>query len=594
MGGATNICSDKTGTLTENKMTVVEGVVAQNEFTSVSDLEHMENNVSRLLAQACTLNIEDASIIRTPGKPIEFLGSVTECALLVFAEKLGVNYKEIQASNTPIKKWGFSSSRKRMSTAVRIDGIVRLLCKGAAEMVLAKCQYTLNPDGTVTELSDRARKMYNDKVTETAGKGLRTICLAYRDFVEAPEWEENSDGVGYEEQLVCIGIVGIEDPLRPEVPKSVELCRRAGITVRMVTGDNILTAMKIARDCGILTDGEAMEGPEFSKKTDEEIQEFLPRLQVLARSTPADKFRLVSSLQARGEVVAVTGDGTNDAPALGQADVGLAMGITGTEVAKQAADIIILDDNFASIVKSVMWGRCVYDNIRKFLQFQLTVNVVALIVAFIGAVTDYGTPLTAIQLLWVNLIMDTMAALALGTEKPSLRLLNRKPYGKSGKLITWIMWRNILGHGLFQSAILFAILFAMNEEGMSVLFPGVESGKGFFEHDAPSVHYTMIFNTFVFLQVFNEINSRKVNLQKNVFDGIFTNPIFCSIIVITIVVQVLIVEFGSLAVKTVSLSWDQWLYCVLIGYMTLPYGFLLRLVPVPLEEWEKETEYEEI
>jgi len=171
----------------------------------------------------------------------------------------------------------------------------------------------------------------------------------------------------------------------------------------------------------------------------------------LVRSTPADKFRLVNCLRAAGEVVAVTGDGTNDAPALSAADVGLAMGITGTEVAKQAADIIILDDNFASIVKSVMWGRCVYDNIRKFLQFQLTVNVVALLVAFVGAVTDYGTPLTAIQLLWVNLIMDTMAALALGTEKPSLRLLNRKPYGKSGKLITWIMWRNILGHGLFQS-----------------------------------------------------------------------------------------------------------------------------------------------
>jgi len=269
------------------------------------------------------------------------------------------------------------------------------------------------------------------------------------------------------------------------------------------------------------------------------------------------------------------------------------MGITGTEVAKQAADIIILDDNFASIVKSVMWGRCVYDNIRKFLQFQLTVNVVALIVAFIGAVTNYGTPLTAVQLLWVNLIMDTMAALALGTERPSIRLLYRKPYGKSGKLITGVMWRNILGHGIFQAAVLFAILFAVNADTHeSLMFPGVISGRELMEEDKPSVHYTMVFNTFVFLQVFNEINSRKVNLQKNVFEGMFTNPIFVGIVFATIVVQVLIVQFGGFAIKTVPLEWDQWLYCVLIGYMTLPYGFVLRFLPVPLEEWEKETDYE--
>jgi Ca2+ transporting ATPase len=477
-----------------------------------------------------------------------------------------------------------------MSSVIRVDGTIRLLCKGAAEMVLQKCEYALNPDGTVSPLTSATIKHYSDKIPETAAKGLRCICLAYRDFIEV--WDENNDGVGYEEKFVCVGIVGIEDPLRPEVPHSVALCRRAGITVRMVTGDNILTACKIARDCGILTSGDAMEGPDFSNKTDEEIDEILPRLQVLARSTPADKFRLVNCLRANGEVVAVTGDGTNDAPALSAADVGLAMGITGTQVAKQAADIIILDDNFASIVKSVMWGRCVYDNIRKFLQFQLTVNVVALIVAFIGAVTDYGTPLTAIQLLWVNLIMDTMAALALGTEKPTLRLLNRKPYGKSGKLITWIMLRNIIGHGLFQTAILFAILFAINENDASLLFPGVYSGRTEMAADQPSVHYTMVFNTFVFLQVFNEINSRKVNLQRNVFDGIFTNPIFCGIIVITIIVQVFIIEFGKYAVKTVPLTFDQWLYCVLIGYMTLPFGFLLRLIPVPLEEWGKETEYE--
>jgi calcium-translocating P-type ATPase len=214
---------------------------------------------------------------------------------------------------------------------------------------------------------------------------------------------------------------------------------------------DIKTAKKIAEDCGIYKPGGiALEGPEFASLTDDELDAKLPNLQVLARASPMDKFRLVERLKYHEEVVAVTGDGTNDAAALKKADVGLAMGIAGTEVAKEASDIIILDDNFVSIVRSCMWGRNVYDNIRKFLQFQLTVNIVALITAFVGAVTKYGTPLTAVQLLWVNLIMDTMAALALGTEKPTPELLNRKPYGRNSALISRIMYRNIVGQGVFQ------------------------------------------------------------------------------------------------------------------------------------------------
>jgi len=313
-------------------------------------------------------------------------------------------------------------------------------------------------------------------------------------------------------------------------------------------------------------------------------------LRVLARSAPTDKLRLVQLLKEMGEVVAVTGDGTNDAPALKEADVGLAMGIAGTEVAKQAADIIILDDNFASIVKSVMWGRCVYDNIRKFLQFQLTVNVVALVVAFIGAVTNYGTPLTAVQLLWVNLIMDTMAALALGTEKPTPDLLRRKPYGRNTDMITYIMWRNIFGQAAFQCAMLFSILYAVDPDTEEhLMFPGVISGKEFDERGIPSPHYTMVFNTFVFMQIFNEINSRKVNLDKNVFSGVFTNVMFVGVILVTCVVQVLIVEFGGEAISTTPLSIYEWLYCVGIAYMSLPWGFLLRFVKVKLEPWEVET-----
>jgi len=590
MGGATNICSDKTGTLTENRMTVVELWIAGNGF-NIRDLEtnQQSSTVNQALVESITLNNDDGELDKSSGQTI-FLGNTTECALLVLAEKLKVDYKKLMKANPAVHKWGFTSAKKRMSTIIQKEGnSLRLYSKGAAEIVLGLCTRFLKPDGTTEVIQDGLRKKLRASVDEMAAKGLRTIGLAYRDFDQAQDWGDDSQA--FQDQLTMIGLLAIEDPVRQEVPESVRLCQGAGIVVRMVTGDNILTAKKIAAECNILQEGGlALEGPVFEKMPDEELNKILPNLQVLARSSPADKFRLVGKLMEMGEVVAVTGDGTNDGPALRAADVGLAMGITGTEVAKEAADIIILDDNFTSIVKSVKWGRCVYDNIRKFLQFQLTVNVVALSVAFVGAVSNFGTPLTAVQLLWVNLIMDTMAALALGTEKPTDRLLLRKPYGRTGKLITAVMIRNILGQSLFQLAMLFSILYAVDQNGNHMMFPGVTSGQELDKEGLPSVHYTMLFNTFVFMQVFNEINSRKVDLQKNVFDGIFTNWIFCAVIVITVVVQILIVQFGGQAIRCAPLDWVQWLYCVGIAYFSLPWGFVLRLIPVPLEEWEKEYE----
>merc|ERR1712230_319989 len=330
-----------------------------------------------------------------------------------------------------------------------------------------------------------------------AQKSLRTIGLTYRDF---PSWppagtQTSADPSAAEfdqvfTNMVFSGVVGIQDPVRPGVPEAVAKCQFAGVKVRMVTGDNIITARAIARESGIV-----MEGPEFRKLSDEAMTEILPRLAVLARSSPQDKQILVQKLRSLDETVAVTGDGTNDGPALKAADVGFSMGIAGTEVAKEASAIILMDDNFASIVKALMWGRAVNDAVAKFLQFQLTVNITAVLLTFVSAVSnpDMESVLTAVQLLWVNLIMDTFAALALATDPPTPAILDRKPAGKRAPLITMNMWKMIIGQAIFQLTVTFILYFA----GAQIL--------GYNEEQDLELS-TMVFNTFVWMQIFNEFN----------------------------------------------------------------------------------------
>jgi len=402
-------------------------------------------------------------------------------------------------------------------------------------------------------------------INRYATQGLRTICTAYGVL----DSKKILDDEPPEQGLTCIAILGIKDPVRDEVPEAVALCQKAGIVVRMVTGDNIETAKQIARECGIYDEdngGIAMEGPAFRVLSPKKMDEVLPKLQVLARSSPTDKHTLVSRLKQLGEVVAVTGDGTNDAPALKEAHVGFSMGITGTEVSKEASDIILMDDNFSSIVKAVMWGRNVYDSIRKFLQFQLTVNLVAVGVAFIGAISDeHGeSPLKPVQLLWVNLIMDTMAALALATEVPTADLLNRLPYGKNDNLITKQMWRNIIGQATYQFIVSLGMLY------VGPHFLGVEEGS--------VRHLTLIFNSFVMCQLFNEINSRKLGKEINVFSGIFSNKIFVGVMIFTIFAQFLMVEYGGEFMGTYPLTAREWGICVAIGAGGLFVGLLLHSV----------------
>jgi Ca2+ transporting ATPase len=297
-------------------------------------------------------------------------------------------------------------------------------------------------------------------------------------------------------------------------------------------------------------------------------------LKVLARSTPDDKYTLVTGLIQLGNVVAVTGDGTNDAPALKKADVGFAMGIAGTEVAKEAAGIILLDDNFKSIVTACKWGRNIYDSIRKFIQFQLTINIVALFMAFIGSVVVSASPLNSIQMLWVNLIMDTFAALALATEPPSEEVLNRMPYSRKEYIVTPMMWRNIIGQSIYQISIFSVMLFAGPR-----IFDVPDSSEMIEWQPEKGVHFTMIFHAFVFAQLTNEFNCRKLMRNENIFKGFFNNPLFFIIEIGTIIVQVALVQFGGAFIKCAPLTFNQHMYCVAIGLGSIFMGFIIRALP---------------
>lgn len=597
MGNATAICSDKTGTLTTNRMTVVQVYVAdKHSKDSIPLPESLPSNIVELLITGISVNSGYTSKLMAPekegGQPSQ-IGNKTECALLGFVEAMGRHYQSVRDDITEenlFKVYTFNSVRKSMSTVIPNDDAgFRLYTKGASEIILKKCTHILGSDGKARKFTSLEKQSLVTSVIETmASDGLRTIGLAYRDYAHdaLPDWEQENVVVS---NLVLIGIVGIEDPVRPEVPDAIRKCQNAGITVRMVTGDNVNTARSIAAKCGIIKPGDdilVLEGKEFNKrirnsKGDVEqrlLDQVWPKLRVLARSSPTDKHTLVkgiidSKLTPNREVVAVTGDGTNDGPALKKADVGFAMGIAGTDVAKEASDIILTDDNFTSIVKAVMWGRNIYDSIAKFLQFQLTVNVVAVTVAFIGACIINDTPLKAVQMLWVNLIMDTFAALALSTEQPTEELLTRKPYGRNKALISRTMMKNIIGHAVYQLIIVLTLLFAGE-----IIF-NVDNGRTAALHAPPSIHFTIIFNSFVLMQIFNEINARKIHGERDVFSGMFTNPIFVSIIIGTIIVQFVIVQFGGAAFSCSPLNLTQWLWCLFIGISELLWGQVIATIP---------------
>jgi len=610
MGNATAICSDKTGTLTTNRMTVVQCYICGVHYkTEMPKYNSLPQPLGRILVDSISINSAYTTRLMPadkPGEPLKQVGNKTECALIGFVQEIGEDYQRKRdeiPENKLYKVYTFNSVRKSMATVIKIENGFRVFAKGASEIVMGKCNYIFGKNGQLQRFSKQEQDHLVKTVIEVmANDALRTISVCYKDYIYAkdssqlqpnqtpitnePDWENEAEVVN---NLTCLCVVGIEDPVRPEVPEAIRKCQRAGVTVRMVTGDNVNTARSIAMKCGILQPNEdflVLEGKEFNKRIKDEngvVQQALfdkvwPRLRVLARSSPSDKYVLVkhiieSKLNANREVVAVTGDGTNDGPALKKSDVGFAMGIAGTDVAKEASDIILTDDNFSSIVKAVMWGRNVYDSIAKFLQFQLTVNVVAVIVAFVGACAIEDSPLKAVQMLWVNLIMDTLASLALATEMPTPSLLLRKPYGRTKPLISRTMFKNIVGHAFYQLAVIFSLLFYGEH------FFDIDSGMYGELGAPPTIHFTMIFNTFVMMTLFNELNSRKIHGERNIFAGFFSNPIFYTILIVTTVSQVVIIEFGGAAFQTAKLSLEHWAWCLFFGVGVLVWGQVISTIP---------------
>ncbi|KAI1321773.1 hypothetical protein EDD11_000049 [Mortierella claussenii] len=454
MGNATAVCSDKTGTLTQNKMTVVEGTLSLMPFSSLDGAKTWKSearpNIINLIIEGITLNSSAFEDKDEKGN-LAFIGSRTESALLSFIKSLGASYNTLRSDIKVVQMYPFSSARKTMSCVAETPQSkepYRLYVKGASEIVLNLCTHYIDSEGRSKILDPGAHAKFDQIISQYADKALRTIALSCRD-VSSSEYKKFNNEEAPNAKLTCLGIVGIKDPLRPGVVDSVQEFAKAG------------TARAIAKNAGILIKGGlAMTGPEFRTLSKEEQTEAVTRLQILVRSSPRDKTIVVRRLQELGEVVAVTGDGTNDGPALKMADVGFSMGIARTEVAKEASAIVLMDDNFSSILKALMWRRAVNDSVRKFLQFQLTVNITAVVLSFISAVAsdDNQSVLSAVQLLWVNLIMDTLAALALATEPPSKDVLKRLPTSKDAPLITFTMWKMILGQAIFQIILNLALL----------------------------------------------------------------------------------------------------------------------------------------
>ena len=511
------ICSDKTGTLTENKMTV-QKIYTEGKLIGPEELEN-----DLLLRNYCINS--NANISQEEGK-WSFIGNPTECSLLVAASKVGADYQKLRREADVVRVFPFSSQNKDMSTIVRENGKLLVYTKGNPEKILSLC----------TNISEKEKEENVRLMEEFQSKAGRLLAFAHR---ELEEYNDEAQDV-VETDLVYDGFVAISDPLSPDVYEAIENCRSAGIEMKMLTGDNIRTARAIANELHML-DGEyiAVEASEIEGLSDEELKVALKKICVIARSTPMIKMRVVKLLKEEKNVVAVTGDGINDAPAIKNADVGIAMGIAGTDVTKEASDMVLLDDSFSTIIKAVQWGRGIYENFKRFIQFQLTVNVSSVIVVIASILAGFSAPFTALELLWINIIMDGPPALTLGLEPIRPDLLKHKPTRRNENIISRSMLIRIFINGIFISVI-FMLQHFRN-------FLGAK----------PTEEATVLFTLFVLFQLFNAFNCRELD-ETPMFKNLLKNKLMLGVFLLVLILQFVITQFGSAVFETVPLSAGMW------------------------------------
>ena len=510
------ICSDKTGTLTENRMTV------QKIYTGGELIDPEQLKDEMLLKNYCINS--NANISEEDGS-WSFIGNPTEGSLLAAAAKAGVDYQELRQAADIVRVFPFSSQNKDMSTIVRENGKEILYVKGNPEKIISLC----------TGISEKEKNFH--LMEEFQNKAGRLLAFAHKEL-EGQYNDEEQDEV--EQGLIYDGFVVISDPLSPDVYESIRNCRSAGIEVKMLTGDNIRTARAIANELHMLDDDHiAVEAADIEKLTDEELKEALKKIQVIARSTPLVKMRVVKLLKEQGNVVAVTGDGINDAPAIKHADVGIAMGIAGTDVTKEASDMVLLDDSFSTIIKAVQWGRGIYENFKRFIQFQLTVNVSSVVVVICSILAGFSAPFTALELLWINIIMDGPPALTLGLEPIRPDLLKHKPTRRNENIISKKMLLRIFVNGIFISVI-FMLQHFKNFLGA-----------------APEEEATVLFTLFVLFQLFNAFNCRELD-DTPMFKNLLKNKLMLGVFLLVLILQGIITQFGAAVFETVPLSAAMW------------------------------------
>lgn len=559
MGAITVICTDKTGTLTQNLMQVHEP-----NFYGLKDGGKLaDDDISRLIAEGISANSTAFLEETGEGEKPKGVGNPTEVALLLWLNSQKHNYLELREGARVLDQLTFSTERKFMATLVKspLIGKKVLYIKGAPEIVLGKCKEVIL-DGRRVD-SVEYRSTVEAQLLGYQNMAMRTLGFAFR-LVEDNE-PDDCVALVSENNLNFLGVVAISDPIRPDVPAAVAKCQSAGIGIKIVTGDTPGTATEIARQIGLWkpedTERNRITGVAFAELSDEEALDRVMDLKIMSRARPTDKQRLVQLLQQKGAVVAVTGDGTNDAPALNHAQVGLSMG-TGTSVAKEASDITLLDDSFNSIGTAVMWGRSLYKNIQRFIVFQLTINFVALLIVLLGSIVGTELPLTVTQMLWVNLIMDTFAALALASIPPSESVMNDKPRRSTDFIISKAMQHNIFGVGTLFLVVLMAMIyyFTNADGGMTVQ------------------RLTIFFTFFVMLQFWNLFNARVFGTTDSAFKGL-TKSYGMELIVLAILGgQFLIVQFGGAVFRTEPLDWQTWLIIIGSSSLVLWIGELIRLV----------------